>query len=117
MPLVKPLPPSLMRPTTLWGEVCCNYFKQVFVLLAVMHGYKEYEFTVEDYFTPMLECKFDTGQTVQVTVGDTNDVVITLMDAAGTSLASVRIRFKQFFGRNAISMSRLVAQRLSGYLA
>ena len=117
MPLVKPLPPSLMRPTTLWGEVCCNYFKQVFVLLAVMRGYKEYEFTVEDYFTPMLDCQFDGSQTLQVTVGDTNDVVLTLTDATGLPLFSTRIRLKQFFGRNAISMARLVGQRFSGYLA
>jgi hypothetical protein len=116
VPLVKPLPPTVIRSVNPMGDSWCAFIKHSLVLLAVMQGYKSYEFLVDDSLAPEVQCQFDGGAIVSVTFGRTNDIVVEVMSADGKPVFLTRILLKHLFGRNALTMSRLLSQRLSGYL-
>jgi len=116
VPAVRPLPPTAIRDLTPFGQAWCDFFKRSLILLGQMRRYKTYTFLVDDPTGPLVLCQYDDQYTVQVAVGDTNDVTLDLLALDGSVLSTFRIKMALLYNRSPVTASRLLNQRLTGYL-
>lgn len=121
MPLVKPPTfgdaPRILIMNPL-GEALCDFFLQALVLLGYMKNFKSYEVIVRDYFAVEVQCQYDGGHIVRVSLAENpQEVYLEVLDAAGTKIGStMRIRLQLLYTRSATSTARLFYQRISLYL-
>lgn len=117
------------------GEVLCDFFLQALILFGYMRAYSDYEVLVQDYFAVEVQCQFDGGYIIRVSLAENPQEIALevleprhkasptdyklgrVLDSSHQKIgATIRIRLSTLYAKSATSVARIFYQRLAVYL-